>query len=473
MDHLKNSWIKKPIVFACSVALSGCASMQGAMDSTSQFVKDNASVVTGAAVGAIAGAAACKLNGSNNILLCAAGGALAGAALGKVWDYRQQALAAAAEKHNFEISTTTLNTNNNRYVTVSENQPKVNEENAMSAVLQDNGMFATGSSKLNSDARDTLLDVAKAYTSENKKILIIGHTDSSGSAELNQRLSEKRARSVAKIFIDAGIPEQDIYYQGAGESRPVVANDSSSGRKENRRVEVVEADSEVSLVAYNIARTISKDNLRFADSSFTAKTKLEKTKETGKTKAPIMDFGGKPVIAADMGFYADIGAPESTLPNIFSKAYANEDTVAPIACYMDAPRVTGDIKTASGKTLDSAQYKMRDYIPGLGKSSLYAKVNDHTVGLASVAVLRNSYEPTSSPDLSLNTPDGLKKYPTLVNTYEGKDSFLYRIFTVSKTAPVGCIDLVYPKQGGRKATAGALFYQADGTYVAQFQPTKL
>ncbi|MBO9496419.1 OmpA family protein [Thalassotalea sp. G20_0] len=446
--------------------------MQSAVDSTSQFVKDHAPVVTGAAVGAIAGAAACKLNGSDNVLLCAAGGALAGAALGKVWDYRQQVLAAAAEKHDINIEVKTLNTNNQRYV-VSESQTTQKEDNAMSVTVQDNGMFATGSSKLNPKSKDKLLAVAQGYISENKKIQIIGHTDSSGSAELNQRLSEKRARSVAQLFIEAGIPEQDIYYQGVGESRPAVANDSSNGRQKNRRVEIVEADSEASLVAYNIARTISKDNLRFADGSKSVKsTPVDKT-AAARAKAPIMDFGGKPVASANMDFYTAIGAPERSVPSIFSKTYANEDYITPIACYVDAPRVSGGIKTANGEQLNSDQYKIRDYVPGLAKSALYAKINNHTVGLSPVAVLKNSYEATSNPNISLKTPDGLEKYQTVVNTYEGKDSFLYRIFTVNKAAPVGCIDLVYPKDGGGKATAGALFYQADGTYVAEFQPVKL
>ena len=462
----------KPIVFSCTVALSGCATMQNTVDKTSQFVQEHAPVVTGAVIGGATAALACKLNGSDNVAGCALGGVLAGAALGKLWDDRQQALTAAAEKHDLKIEVKTLNTNNQRYV-VSETQTDKKDDNLMSAVVQDNGMFATGSSKLNSESKDKLLAVAQGYVKENKKILIIGHTDSSGSAELNQRLSEKRARSVAKLFMEAGIPEDDIYYQGVGESRPAVANDSSNGRQQNRRVEIVEADSEASLVAYNISRTISKDNLRFADVSKTVKTTPEKKTVVAQTKDPIMDFGGKPVASADMDFYTDIGAPESSLPSIFTRANANEDTVNPIACYVDAPRVSGEIKTANGEKLNSDQYRIRDYVPGLAKSALYAKVNNHTVGLAPVAVLKNSYEATSSPNIKLNTPEGVKNYQTVVNTYEGKDSFLYRIFTVNKLAPVDCIDLVYPKEGGGKAAAGALFYQSNGTYVADFQPVKL
>ena len=460
------SVLLKPIVIACTVALTGCASMQQA----TQMVKDNAAVAGGAMIGAVAGATACAINGSKNVALCAVGGALAGAAIGKVWDYRQKALAEAAKKHELEIQTQEVKTNNQRYVAVNSDgkSPAKKEGNAMSAVIKDSGMFASGSSRLNPSSREVLLDVAKAYANENKKILVIGHTDSSGSAELNQRLSEKRARAVSKVFIEAGIPEADIYFQGAGESRPMVANNTVEGRKKNRRVEIVEADSEASIVAYDVAKTTSQDNLRFADNDSKKATVKPKT-----VIKPQIDFGGALAKSSDLSFYEDLGSAPSRMPSLFSKAHADLDSPAPQACYLDAPRVKGAIKKANGSDLDAEQYKIREYVPGLAKSALFAKVNDHTVGLAPVAVLRSDYTATNSPELRLNTAEGLKKYKTVVNTYEGEESFLYRVFTVSKAAPVTCIDLVYPKNGGKQATAGALYYQAGGVYASEFQPMKL
>jgi outer membrane protein OmpA-like peptidoglycan-associated protein len=71
-------------------------------------------------------------------------------------------------------------------------------------------------------------------------IQLEGHTDSVGSHEYNQRLSEERARSVASYLREAGIPASRILgVQGFAETRPVATNDNAAGRQRNRRVELV------------------------------------------------------------------------------------------------------------------------------------------------------------------------------------------------------------------------------------------
>ena len=69
------------------------------------------------------------------------------------------------------------------------------------------------------------------------KIEISGHTDNVGSDSFNQKLSEDRAKSVARYIILKGIPRERIDFVGYGESEPIASNDTSEGRKENRRVE--------------------------------------------------------------------------------------------------------------------------------------------------------------------------------------------------------------------------------------------
>jgi len=70
------------------------------------------------------------------------------------------------------------------------------------------------------------------------KVEIIGHTDSVGSAEYNQVLSEKRADSVKAYLVARGIPAERISIAGYGESRPRSSNDTIEGRRLNRRVEI-------------------------------------------------------------------------------------------------------------------------------------------------------------------------------------------------------------------------------------------
>src|SRR5262245_2588776 len=72
-----------------------------------------------------------------------------------------------------------------------------------------------------------------------------GHTDSIGSFDYNQRLSQDRAESVRLYLLGAGIPAERVASAvGFGETRPVASNDTASGRQMNRRVEIVVADLE-------------------------------------------------------------------------------------------------------------------------------------------------------------------------------------------------------------------------------------
>jgi TolA protein len=68
---------------------------------------------------------------------------------------------------------------------------------------------------------------------------IEGHTDSTGSDELNQKLSDQRADSVRKYLIAQGLPETSLIAVGFGKSMPVADNATAAGRQQNRRVEII------------------------------------------------------------------------------------------------------------------------------------------------------------------------------------------------------------------------------------------
>ncbi len=70
------------------------------------------------------------------------------------------------------------------------------------------------------------------------KLIFIGHTDNVGLASYNQTLSEKRAQSVAQIFLDQGYERKNILVIGRGATQPMVSNDTPANRATNRRVNV-------------------------------------------------------------------------------------------------------------------------------------------------------------------------------------------------------------------------------------------
>ncbi|MGB5178381.1 MAG: OmpA family protein [Gammaproteobacteria bacterium] len=102
-------------------------------------------------------------------------------------------------------------------------------------------LFAFDSAVLKEEGKvelQTLGDEIKAKGAKVVDIDIIGHTDSTGPAEYNQGLSERRAQAVADYIIAEGIDASIIDVSGEGENNPIANNDTREGRAENRRVDV-------------------------------------------------------------------------------------------------------------------------------------------------------------------------------------------------------------------------------------------
>jgi outer membrane protein OmpA-like peptidoglycan-associated protein len=70
------------------------------------------------------------------------------------------------------------------------------------------------------------------------RVLVEGHTDSTGTAETNRRVSRLRAEGVAALLMEGGLPEVRLTALGRGEENPVANNDTPAGRARNRRVEI-------------------------------------------------------------------------------------------------------------------------------------------------------------------------------------------------------------------------------------------
>lgn len=101
-------------------------------------------------------------------------------------------------------------------------------------------LFDTGQSNIKPSGYNALNEIIKILdTYKQNKIAVEGHTDSIGSNEINKKLSEKRAQSVADYLITAGILAERITVTGCGKDKPVASNSTALGREANRRVEVI------------------------------------------------------------------------------------------------------------------------------------------------------------------------------------------------------------------------------------------
>jgi outer membrane protein OmpA-like peptidoglycan-associated protein len=83
---------------------------------------------------------------------------------------------------------------------------------------------------------DKMAETMKEY--DKTEIIVMGHTDATGSDEHNQKLSENRAASVSRFLQQNGVTAKRVTTKGFGEQKPVASNNSVSGREQNRRVEI-------------------------------------------------------------------------------------------------------------------------------------------------------------------------------------------------------------------------------------------
>jgi outer membrane protein OmpA-like peptidoglycan-associated protein len=101
-------------------------------------------------------------------------------------------------------------------------------------------LFDTAKYSLRPAAREKLARVAGVLSGHpGLKLQVEGYTDSVGGDDYNQQLSEHRATSVRDYLTSAGIPGTSVTAQGFGKTQPVASNDTSGGRQQNRRVELV------------------------------------------------------------------------------------------------------------------------------------------------------------------------------------------------------------------------------------------
>ncbi len=181
----------------------------------------------GALIGAAAGAVVGLVSGDDAVerrqhaMILAGVGALAGGAIGNYQDKQEAELRAELQGSGVSVTRTGPNGEN-----ITLNMPG-------------NVTFATDSSDLNPAFFDVLNSVGKVLKQFDKTVVeVAGHTDSTGSEQYNQALSERRAATVAQYLEAKGVATQRILTVGMGETRPVADNGTPEGRQANRRVEI-------------------------------------------------------------------------------------------------------------------------------------------------------------------------------------------------------------------------------------------
>ena len=183
---------------------------------------------TGAIIGVIGGAAAGAAIDRNKrgrgALIGAIGGGLAGGAIGAYMDNQAKDLQKqlAPEMANGAILI------------------EKRADHSIKVVMSAATAFDTNSDMVKAGFHPTLDKISKVVNQYGKTtILIEGHTDSIGSDQANQVLSEKRAEAVENYFLSRKVAPQRLTAIGRGEQLPIASNVNEAGRTQNRRVELL------------------------------------------------------------------------------------------------------------------------------------------------------------------------------------------------------------------------------------------
>jgi outer membrane protein OmpA-like peptidoglycan-associated protein len=208
------------------VALLGAAVLTSGCETLDAYTgeSETSKATKGALIGAAAGVVVGLVSGDDAVerrkraLIGAGIGALAGGSIGYYMDRQEAEL--RAELEGTGVSITRMGDN------ITLNMPG-------------NVTFATDSSDLRPAFFEVLNSVGKVLKEYDQTVVeVAGHTDSTGTEEYNQGLSDRRASSVSQYLQARGISDQRLIAVGMGELRPVAGNDSAPGRQANRRVEI-------------------------------------------------------------------------------------------------------------------------------------------------------------------------------------------------------------------------------------------
>jgi outer membrane protein OmpA-like peptidoglycan-associated protein len=210
------------LILAGSIVVSGCAS-EGSADGKRPMTNMETGAIIGAASGAVIGAVAYKQNRTAGAIVGAVGGGLAGGAVGAYMDSQKKDLEKSLAK---EVKSGAARV---------EKMPS----NVVKITMTNQTAFEVDSAQVKSGFNSTMDKVADVVIRYGKTTLtVVGHTDSSGSAEHNQKLSQERALAVAHYLESKNVNALRLATAGKGASEPVASNSSESGRQANRRVEI-------------------------------------------------------------------------------------------------------------------------------------------------------------------------------------------------------------------------------------------
>ncbi len=441
----------------------------------------------GMAAGALVGGVLGYLNhGAKGALVGAAIGTGGGYLIGHLMDSRRCKLYKIAQANHLRLISATIT---ERKLGTKGRNP--NGAIGLDVQLQNKSdEFEPGSAALTPQAHAYMTQIARQYTPKtiaaslpanatpkqraealNHVVLIVGHTDAKDAvAGANlARLSQERAKSVARVFAQNGVPTASIYYQGAGDALPIAPNATEEGRTENNRVQFVDVPTRADLQRYLQRRTVNPAYYQTASARTEPAAPIPRVRaaRVKPTRHPLFasgyHFGGNPI--SPSGEPIDIGAPvEHSMFDILPAAYADTPVLIG-SCLSDHPHPTTAVRNLeTGQSLPP-----RDFVPGFYGTVWASNVDSNLVAITGATVPLDTGAPIPEPTVYIykDYHGNVHQAPSFkaradVNIYRGAQETVYRVFL---HGPAQCLDLVVPASQFRGR--GDLYYDRGGdTYLA-------
>lgn len=367
------------------------------------------------------------------------------------------------------------------------------------------GLRATLTGRLFDHGEIRLRDSAEAdvgaladglYRDGRTELVVVGHSDASGSTEFNFKLSHRRSVAVAQTLVRFGVSPDRITVAGRGETQPIADNETQDGRARNRRIEILEypdGETPVELVtgAYrpmSLQEAIAAERRAAEMAAAAARNALEGSSTiqravagTRRTEASPFDFGGGPAAQPVEGLAALVGIIEGPSIwdrlNLLRQARARETTES-----LDLACITAELQEPEFQEGLVHEDNSSDLSgPWVSKLGLYGtawagRVNGQLVTLADMAVLAEG-TPETAPTLYVHREYGGGAADAEINARGaatatlGEEGLLYRAYFEEDAWPVRCIDLVFDRTRPGTFRHGRLYYENQGRiYAATYEP---
>ena len=207
------------LFLAATLTLGACATDE--YGNKRELTDAEKGAIIGAGIGVLAGLGA--KNKQRAVVYGIVGG-LSGAAVGNYMD---------SQKKDFELQ---LKNEIQSGAIIVAKQP----QNALLITMTAQTSFDVNSSQIKPGFYSTMDKIAKIVNKYGKtQLMIVGHTDSTGTRAYNQKLSEQRAASVMSYLQNQGVIPQRLSAYGMGPDKPLASNATEAGRAQNRRVEII------------------------------------------------------------------------------------------------------------------------------------------------------------------------------------------------------------------------------------------